>query len=319
MFIGVVLPCLALKYISVSALPWITVARQEFRVGMYADHIDGKVCNTRRALSLVNATTPRLYADYLRLVSVGSAALRDLKYNLAGVENVQTLNKPNHNLANFLCHLNAASYEDDIVLSTFIFKLRELFNDDLEFHRFGHDRGMVLVVWSVISNFVCISFKGSSPLHLAQYVMNTGTQKRFSATGMFRGGVHTTAYDALQLPNTSYNKTQAEMPRGIYTGEEPQQVPLVYAISNFITDVVLPSFEPRSDRAPKPQLWISGFGLGGATASLFTATILHTSRDELGLHHTTPSLNWDDIFTLRGTYTFGAPPVGDEEFRRCVV
>eukprot|EP01134_Creolimax_fragrantissima_P007360 CFRG7360T1 len=330
-------PLMIFSVLTSGFIPLTLGVRRAYGIGCLIT--ESKYGTKKLPLSIVNASTPNVYSDYQEFL-LAEGRLEPLRISLSGGTSTQTERKPDLNLAHFFCHLCALSYEDsEVILYVLKYLYRPLFgamygqgrdaaNDksNLKFQRFGHDSLAVLAVWSVKHNFIVLTFKGTSPLDLSEWLIDSGLEKSFPQSGMLAGGVHRGFYRAFQLPDEVWTgRDVPPFPRGNRCGEDMHkgEVPLFFALNNLLNDVILKDFsdarhQNRLSPSSKPQLWITGHSLGAATASVFTAIMLYTSRSALGQHHRQPSINWDKTFDLKGTYTFGTPRTGDKNFQDAI-
>lgn len=111
-------------------------------------------------------------------------------------------------LAEFFIHLCALVYERNEVVQDIL----KNWGSDYEFRRFGHDGEIfewrphihrksadsllftgccILAIWSVEKNFVVLTFKGTSPLDMSEWLTNCSLRKTPAKNAVLPGLVHT--------------------------------------------------------------------------------------------------------------------------------
>ncbi|KAJ3115133.1 hypothetical protein HDU96_001145 [Phlyctochytrium bullatum] len=269
--------------------------------------------------SAVTASTPNIYDEYLDALKANSWKLSDtLIQKLAGTE------KFDYDLATFLLHLSALIYEPTNLIENFRAEWRNHI-DDVEF-------------LSVKSNFLVITFKGTSPFDLTEWLTDASMRKSAARNGVLPGLVHTGFYTNFGFPNIDLIRRPTlpidrEFAASLETGHPMDLAALWRGVDDTSGSAGDSSRPPRSlwndciyphllamrsqFRRQTPNLWITGHSLGAATATIFSSTLLW-KRSEIGMQSTVPTLNWDKYFKVHGAYTFGTPRVGDTDFQQAI-
>ncbi|KAF0528729.1 alpha/beta-hydrolase [Gigaspora margarita] len=139
--------------------------------------------------------------------------------------------------------------------------------------------------WSESHNFIIVSFKGTDPLNLAEWLTNFSLQ-RMDAKQFLFGEVHSGYYNNL-FPNNSYSSTKSV--------KQFPALRLVEAIRGKANEIY-------KRTAQRVKVWVTGYSLGGALATLFYARLLQS-----------PASLGDNVDICDGI-TFASPLLGDNDF-----
>ncbi|TPX42681.1 hypothetical protein SeLEV6574_g05466 [Synchytrium endobioticum] len=227
--------------------------------------------------SLVSSGTPGFFPQYTQhLKSPGT--WDSLGRALADPDTHQ---KPiwDADVARFMLHLSALSYEHPDVVAYFAKQWKlETVNILQNFACY--------VYYSTKYPFVVVSFKGTSPFDLSEWLTDVMMLKVRPDGGVIPGQIHEGFYNSFQLDPPS-----TEDPR-----EHRCQVEVIF---NELRGKVL----PKVSDSKNINVWITGHSLGAALATVFLS------------HVTYPPVSLvPENVKVRGAYTFGSPRVGDSRF-----
>ncbi|CAG8748270.1 3561_t:CDS:2 [Cetraspora pellucida] len=139
--------------------------------------------------------------------------------------------------------------------------------------------------WSEKQNFIIVSFKGTDPLNLSEWLTDFSLQ-RIDARSFLFGEVHYGYYTDLFTDN-SYSSVKS--------AKQCPALRLAEAIRDKANEIYKRTAQPV-------KVWVSGYSMGGALATLFYARLLH-SPTSLG-----------DKVEIRDAITFASPLLGDSDF-----
>ncbi|KAF0505907.1 alpha/beta-hydrolase [Gigaspora margarita] len=139
--------------------------------------------------------------------------------------------------------------------------------------------------WSEKQNFIIVSFKGTDPLNMAEWLTNFSLQ-RMDAKRFLFGEVHSGYYTNL-FPDNSYSSTKSE--------KQFPALRLIEAIRGKANEIY-------KRTAQRVKVWVTGYSLGGALATLFYARLLQS-----------PASLGDNVDICDGI-TFASPLLGDNDF-----
>ncbi|CAG8596846.1 4542_t:CDS:2 [Gigaspora rosea] len=139
--------------------------------------------------------------------------------------------------------------------------------------------------WSEKRNFIIVSFRGTDPLNTAEWFTNFSLQ-RMDAKSFLFGEVHSGYYTSLFPDNScSSHKSVKKYPA----------LRLVEAIRYKANEIYKRTAQPV-------KVWVTGYSLGGALATLFYARLLQS-----------PASLGDNVEICDGI-TFASPLLGDNDF-----
>ncbi|RUP45368.1 Alpha/Beta hydrolase protein [Jimgerdemannia flammicorona] len=107
-------------------------------------------------------------------------------------------------LAEFHVHLCSLAYEPWNTVKE-VFKFWEI---PVKFVRFGHEGCCVLAVWSEEHDFVVLTFKGTSPFDLTEWLTDATLRKTVAKNGVLPGLVHTGFYGSFGFPERDIIKRE---------------------------------------------------------------------------------------------------------------
>ncbi|TPX38973.1 hypothetical protein SeMB42_g06535 [Synchytrium endobioticum] len=234
--------------------------------------------------SMVSSGTPDFFPQYTRHLE-SSGVWDSLGQKLA---DSKTHQEPTWDVdvARFMLHMSALAYEHPDVVANFATQWK------LETVRILRRNFACHVYYSTQYSFVVVSFKGTSPFDLSEWLTDVMMLKVRPDGGVIPGQIHEGFYNSFQWDSPSAGEEE-------WTRRHQCEVD---AIFNLLKTTVFPKVPKVSD-SKNINFWITGHSLGAALATVFLSHVTYLA--------TSPFSN---NVKVRGAYTFGSPRVGDSTF-----
>ncbi|RUP48002.1 Alpha/Beta hydrolase protein [Jimgerdemannia flammicorona] len=149
------------------------------------------------------------------------------------------------------------------------------------------------IFWSTRSNFIVITFKGTTPTNYDEFLVDANIQRK-DARSFLYGDVHEGFYDSLFPCLGGSKSSDTRNPYGAILSAIHSTAAL---IQRFHCDQ-----NPGAPSRPV-NIWVTGHSLGAALATALYARFLKSPRD----------LD-PNMCVLRSGYLFGTPAIGDSDF-----